>query len=388
MFKRKIKFVPRTATPMLPAQVAGAMNFPKNLDLSGISVAILELGGMYNPQDINNWCSQNGVKSPPLFNVEVDGALESKSDADAEVSLDICVIADTAPGVKITVVFAPNTDQGFLDGLQECINLAPNAISISWGAPISDWTSESISNMDAVLLKAKQAGIPVFSASGDNGSKDGTNANQCDYPSASPYAISCGGTNLQISPDGSRASETVWSLAGDGSGTGGGVAANYPTPDYQSGLTGFPAGRKSPDLAGNADPNTGYIIEVDGQGAQVGGTSAVAPLYAAMACVVDAALGKKGSFDWHTAIYAHPECFYDIVAGSNGAYKAQVGYDCCTGMGVLDATAFIQALKGQSVTPVPQPPTPTPPPQKVTVWQKILDFLKGTLRKIGLSKKV
>lgn len=186
-----------------------------------------------------------------------------------------------------------------------------------------------------MIKQLAEKGIPFFAASGDNGSSDGEWGKHLDYPAESPYAIACGGTNLQLNADGSRLSETAWSNGG------GGVSIAYARPDWQKSVGSQTGGRLVPDVAGNADPNTGYIVEVDGVTQQIGGTSAVAPLMAAFQAILHAQAGKHIG-NMHTKIYSAPQCFYDVTEGSNGAYKAAKGFDNCTGMGVVNGEEFIK----------------------------------------------
>lgn len=349
-FARSYKeFAPHlTTTSLLPHQVSTAYNFPTGLDLSKRSIAILELGGAFQIKDVIDYCNQHGYKVPTVTTLFVGNATALSSDADGEVSLDICVIAAVAQGVDIYVVFAENSEQGFIDGLKKCVDLNVDAVSISWGAPETSFSKEARAAMDKIMFDAaNERGIAVFCASGDNGSKDGTLHDVCDYPSSSPYAISCGGTRLQLNADGTRGSETAWSTSlFNSSGTGGGISAAYPTtPDWQKNILPHEkAGRRSPDISGNADPQSGFQIEINGVEAQVGGTSAVSPLYSALFCMINETKGKHIG-NLHTKMYEAPaECFFDVTKGKNGGFKEQEGYSCVTGLGVTVADKLLAHL--------------------------------------------
>jgi kumamolisin len=132
--------------------------------------------------------------------------------------------------------------------------------------------------------------------------------------------------------------ETVWNDSPgqtNGEGTGGGYSTIFPTQTFQIGIPKPPSGspygkgRMVPDVAADADPNTGYNITVHGSNTVVGGTSAVAPLYAGLF----AAFGKKLGFVTPT-LYKNPAAFSDITSGGNGYYSAGPGPDPCTGLGV------------------------------------------------------
>ena len=357
----------KTSKAIWPDQAGLAYNFPQAT--GGEKVAILELGGSYNVNDINAYCDQRKYKRPTLIDVLVDGAtkVSDPQGADGEVGLDICVVAAIAQGATIYVVFAPNTDQGFIDGIAKCIDLAPHSISISWGSPSDTWSSSTKKTLDTLFQKAINAGIIVFAASGDNASSDGETGNHVDYPAESPYVVGCGGTHLELNSDGSRSVETAWSLASDGTGSGGGISTVYPKPAYQSAIN--LSGRGVPDVSGNADPNTGFLVMVNGVIQQIGGTSGVAPLYAALCAVI-----KNNKVDWHIPIYQDVTDNYDVVSGTNGTYRCGTGYDCVTGVGVLDGTRFMNSLNGVTNPPVPINPQPPVTPQK-SFWQKLLDIL-------------
>jgi kumamolisin len=119
--------------------------------------------------------------------------------------------------------------------------------------------------------------------------------------------------------------------------------------------------RGVPDVAGVADPETGWNIIVDGQQMVIGGTSAVAPMWAALAACLNQALGKPVGF-LNPAIYALSGWDRDITSGNNGTYVARAGWDGCTGQGVPIGDKLLAALKGTAPIPAPPPPAPVPPP--------------------------
>ena len=114
-------------------------------------------------------------------------------------------------------------------------------------------------------------------------------------------------------------------------------------------------GRGVPDVSGDADPATGYQIRVDGKSAVFGGTSAVAPLWAALIALINQQRGKPVGF-LNTALYAaalKSKALHDITSGNNGAYTASPGWDACTGLGSPDGQLLLTALGGKPVTPHP-----------------------------------
>ena len=231
-------------------------------------------------------------------------------------------------------------------------------ISISWGGPEDSWSAQARSSIDQALSDAAALGITVTVAAGDNGSSDGETDgnNHCDYPASSPYALGCGGTRLEADPStGAISSETVWNDGASGGATGGGVSAVYSLPSWQA-SAGVPAapspgGRGVPDVAGNADPQTGYQILVDGKQGVFGGTSAVAPLWAGLIARLAQATGQRFGL-LQPVLYSgvtpgtDVAGFNDITSGNNGAYSAGPGWDACTGLGSPSATALLARLKG------------------------------------------
>jgi kumamolisin len=343
-----------------PPQVAAAYNFPSGTNGSGQTAAILELGGGFSQTDLDTYFKSLGLTSPSVSAVSVDGGTNSPGtdpNADGEVMLDIEVLGSVAPGAKIVVYFAPNTDQGFIDALSTAVHDTtnkPSVVSISWGGPEDSWTQQARTQMEQILTEGAAAGVTVTVAAGDSGSTDGvTDGKQhVDFPASAPHALGCGGTRLAIQ-NGQIASETVWNdLPNDGAG-GGGISIEFAVPTYQSGIkmpsnvdTGQP-GRGVPDVAGDADPETGYSILVDGAQQTIGGTSAVAPLWAGLTVLLNASLGKPVGFlqpQIYTASAASG--FHDITQGNNVGYQAGPGWDACTGNGSPDGAALLKALGG------------------------------------------
>lgn len=343
-----------------PLQVAQAYAFPAGTTGSGQCIALIELGGGFKAADLSSFFKNLGITAPKVAAFSVDGAKNSptgdSNGPDGEVELDIEVAGAAAPGAKIAVYFAPNTDQGFIDAVTAAVHDSkrkPSIISISWGGPENSWTEQARNALNSAFEDASTMGISVLAASGDDGASDGSTDGRAtvDFPAASPYVTGCGGTKLTISGS-SIGSEQVWNeLSSDEGATGGGVSENFALPTYQKSAkvpkapNGF-AGRGVPDVAGNADPATGYDIFVDGQRAVIGGTSAVAPLWAALLARINESLGKSVGF-LNPVLYstkAKPT-FHDVTSGSNGGYSAGRGWDPCTGLGSPNGAALLAALK-------------------------------------------
>jgi len=344
-----------------PNDVAQIYDYPPG-DGTGQCIGIIELGGGFQLDDLSNYFRSLNIKLPQVISVPVDGGSNSPStpdSADGEVMLDIEVAGAIAPSAKIVVYFAPNTDRGFLDAITTAVHDStnqPSVISISWGGPESQWTPQALTNFDEAFQAAAAMGVTVCVASGDNGSSDGVNDgnNHVDFPASSSFALGCGGTTLQAS-NGQIVNETVWdNLPAGGGATGGGVSNAFLLPTWQDGF-GVPAptvqggGRGVPDVSGDADPATGYNILVDGENAVFGGTSAVAPLWAALVARINQQMGKAVGF-LNPLIYAQAveaSGFHDITQGNNGSFSAAQGWDPCTGLGSPDGARLLTALTGQ-----------------------------------------
>ena len=344
-----------------PPQVAALYNYPPG-DGAGQCVGIIELGGGYRPADLTKYFSSVGVSpAPKVLAVSVDNTqnkpVGNPDSADGEVLLDIEVVGAVAPGAAQLVYFAPNTDQGFVDAVTNAVHATPTpvAVSISWGGPESSWTGQSMTALDNAIADGAALGVTVTVAAGDNGSGDGVTDGQphADFPASSPHALACGGTSLQLA-GGTVTSETVWNDGSQGGATGGGVSQTFGLPAWQTaaGVPDSPAGqpgRGEPDVAGNADPATGYQVLIDGQQSVIGGTSAVAPLWAALTARLVQTLGTPLGL-LQPALYAgvspgQPVAgLRDITSGSNGAYSAGPGWDPCTGLGSPNGNQLSQIL--------------------------------------------
>lgn len=328
---------------MLAAAAAAAWNvpslcaaykWPTGMPGGGV-IAIVELGGGWMQSDMDSFFQSLGQPTPSITDVSVDGTQNTpnQSSADYEVALDIQVSGASyyaATGQAATIRMYWSQDiasavaQAASDGCDVC--------SISWGADEANWGRSAAEQMESTAQSATAGGMAVFAASGDNDSSDGgpTPAN-VDCPSSCPHVVGCGGTHKTAS------TETVWNDnpgQTNGEGTGGGYSTIFPVQSFQIGAPPAPVnspygkGRMVPDVCADADPNTGYNIFVHGAGTVVGGTSAVAPLYAGLF----AGFGRKQGFVTPT-LWQHQAAFHDITVGSNGFYSARVGPDPCSGIG-------------------------------------------------------
>ena len=337
-----------------PVEVGALYGIPAGASAAGQTIGIVELGGGFRKADLTAYFKTLGIKAPTVTAVSVDSgknAPTTASSADGEVMLDIEVCAAVAAGAKIAVYFAPNTDQGFTDAIAQAVHDTtnkPSVISISWGAPESSWTAQAMAALDAAAQAAAMLGVTITVASGDNGSSDGATGNNVDFPASSPHVLGCGGTKL-IGAGTSITSEVVWNeTAANEGATGGGVSNVFSLPTWQVNSnvpkpSNAAGGRGVPDVSGNADPATGYQIRVDGQSSVIGGTSTVAPLWAAVIALANAQNKNTAGFV-NPALYAAAGACNDITSGNNGAFQAAAGWDACTGLGSPRAASIFQTL--------------------------------------------
>jgi len=340
-----------------PLQLAQLYDFPPG-DGRGQCIALIEMGGGYSDSDLQAYFGALGVPSPKVQAVSVDQAANAPTGdpngPDGEVTLDVEIAGALAPAALIAVYFAPNSEAGFVDAVSAALHDSarhPSVISISWGAPESAWSQQTLTAFDDALQSAVALGVTVCAASGDSGSSDGVGdgADHVDFPASSPYALGCGGTRMTAS-NGRIERETVWSSGNEGA-SGGGVSATFALPSWQKGLSVAAGGgavsalgrRGVPDVSADADPATGYVVHVGGTDTVVGGTSAVAPLWAGLIARINATRGKPVGFV-NALLYAQPGAFNDITSGNNGDYSAAPGWDACTGLGTPVGTKVAAVL--------------------------------------------
>jgi kumamolisin len=342
-----------------PPDLAKLYNFPEGGDGTGQCIGIIELGGGFRPTDLSTYFRALGMATPEVTAVSVDHGRNAPTGdgngPDGEVMLDIEVAGGVAPKAKIAVYFAPNTDRGFLDAVTTAIHdqtNRPSVISISWGSAECNWTQQAMSALDEAFQTAAALGVSVTVASGDDGSSDGVNdgSSHVNFPASSSYALACGGTRLTASAN-AISQEIVWNEMPNEGATGGGVSTMFQLPNWQNGLKAtLTSGerlalrnRGVPDVSGDADPVTGYNVRVDGSDTVIGGTSAVAPLWAGLIACINQLKGHSVGYI-NPTIYAHPEVFNDIRIGNNGGYSAEINWDACTGMGSPNGKALLAVL--------------------------------------------
>ena len=359
---------------LTPPQVAKLYNFPNSNNGNGQTIGIFAFSGGYKKSDIDAFFNDLGITTPELTDVGVLGATNSPGSEkwDPEVVLDIDVAGSTASGSRVAVYFAPWTEQGWVNVISTAVHDStnnPSVLSVSWVWPEGKgiegftWTTQAINAVSAYFNEATHFGVTVFAATGDWGSScffpgcgffpDGK-ALVC-YPSSDPWVTACGGTTIKDVSDPSF-TETTWPQ------TGGGISDVFPLPSWQQGIGVPPSandghiGRGIPDVAGNADPDSGCKLWINGEKTHVsvGGTSAVAPLYAGLMALINAHLPNPAGY-LNPRLYSYGKSpnlkvFRDLADGvsntSNGApgYTSGPGWDACTGWGSINGNALLNAL--------------------------------------------
>jgi kumamolisin len=392
-------------TPFHPSDVASAYRFPQHADGTGQCIGIIELGGGYYRSDLEKFFAELKLPTPHISDVSVHGAKNSPGDragltkfmsaltsggkgasaikqlmsatdaksrreadllqSTVETTMDIEIAAAFAPGARIVVYFAHNSEQGIYNALTAALadkRHRPNVLSLSWGEPEPGVSLNYMTLIDNVLKNLAHIGVTVCVSSGDFGAHNGSPKGKpsVNFPASSPHALGCGGTELKISGD-KIESEVVWNCIFDGmhGATGGGVSSSFDRPFWQNSFDVPHAsqhpktGRGVPDVAGVADPHSGCRILVGGVDGVSSGTSAVAPMWAALIARLNQALGAQSGY-LNSLLYRFAaaekddSAFRAIIEGENGAYRAGPGWNACTGLGSPLGDRLLAALSGPS----------------------------------------
>ena len=345
------------------AEIASIYKFPKPSS-SKVVVGVISFGGgLYGNVDTNGFLTNGDVQKywtsigiptlnqPKVIIIPIDGAKNSPDINDGgstiENTLDVETIGGCCPSANLTIILyiGPNTFSEFTKIISYAtkttviknVSYKPTILSISWGAPESYYTHSIRNNVNTLLRIATNSGINICTATGDNGSSDGLPGINADFPSSSPYVTAVGGTSLVCGNNiyDSKTKETAWSSGG------GAISAYFLKPTYQNNQSAISGKyRSTPDIASNANPNTGISYLVKGNSYIYGGTSISAPTIAAFL-----AAGNITKFINPFLYRASSSCFHDITYGSNGAYKCKKFYDNCTGWGSINGSNLLTLLK-------------------------------------------
>ena len=353
-----------------PIDLALAYKFPRavgsnQIQGKGASVGIISLSGGYTSANLTSTFSALGLSNPTIVDVSVDGGTNNvnydPSGGNFENMLDIYCVGAVVPSAKIIFYSAPNTFGSFANAITAAANDTinnPSVISISWGAPESNYTSWK-ATYDTALQTAIVKGINVFVATGDYGVRAayGSPLYTVQYPSASAYCVACGGTVIGVNTDYTIASESAWGTDGGNYAGAGGVSTLTTLPSWQAGCssTTYPDGvvstiakRGTPDVSANA---VYYYLYYGNSniGAWAIGTSAVSPFLSGLMARLNQLTSKRQGFvnpTWYGVINT---AFNDIIVGNNHgadtvAYMATAGWDACTGVGSPIGTALYKLV--------------------------------------------
>jgi kumamolisin len=340
------------------------------LDGSGQTIAIIELGGGFRTSDLRAYFREIEVPLPGVVAIAVDGGRNDPTgdpnSADGEVMLDIEVAGAVVPKAKFAIYFAPNDDQGFQSAIRTALHdeqRKPSVISISWGAPEDTLSQASRDAYHELFVQAAALGVTICAASGDHGTADESAQDwdqkiHVDHPAADDLVLGCGGTQID-----DQGNDVAWNdgtpfdvtiPGGGGWAGGGGISETFAVPAYQQNANlpksiaiGQP-GRGVPDIAMSA---VNYFLRVDTSEGASGGTSAVAPLMAALVAKLNQAKQKNVGF-LNPFLYTNVAngVVQDVTSGTNAiknttkGYKAGLGWDDCTGLGTPDGTAILNNL--------------------------------------------
>ncbi len=358
---------------MTPREIKKAYSLTTPLGGKGQTLALVELDA-YRESDIRTYEKQFGLGPVPLENIFIGSAQDKPGAGAPEVTLDIQLMIALAPQVqKILVYEGVNSAQGIIDVYNKIAqDHRSAAISTSWGMSEVDTPSSLLQTENAIFKQMAAQGQAFFAASGDSGAYDTSSQLAVDDPASQPYVTGVGGTKLSVKTDGSYAGETTWSDPSTGAGGGGGVSTVWSQPTWQKGVIspdskGSTTMRNVPDVSLNSDPQTGYAIYVDGKWHVAGGTSCAAPLWAALAALVNQNRQAQGLSPLGfplPAIYAvarsnlYHSAMHNISDGSTNLYYPAVpGFNDATGWGSFQGDQLIHDL---SQNPTPRVPQPSP----------------------------
>jgi kumamolisin len=376
-----------------PDQIQKAYNlnglYGKGFHGEGQTVALFELD-TFQSSDLAAYESCFGHSHTTIQTIKVGSGTVPSDGGIVEVELDAELVLSTAPSLGTLVMYeAANDTADYNAEWARIVQDAPPVVSTSWGLCENYTGSQEINQENSYFAIAAAQGQSIFAASGDNGSSDCyPNAQPpdttlaVDDPAAQPLITGVGGTSLTINGDSTYNSETTWNNQTGASGGGASVFWSKPTWQNAPGV-GNNTNREVPDVSLNADPNKGYLIYCTATAAQcptsgwiiVGGTSAAAPMWAAMMALVNEELVRAGSFNigsLNPLLYQvanggnYGTDFHDVTTGNNdynnlqgGKYAAGPAYDMATGLGSFNADALAtdlvtlaKANNGQRLSPV------------------------------------
>ncbi|HKU81069.1 MAG TPA: S53 family peptidase, partial [Candidatus Tumulicola sp.] len=334
-------------TPLSAADIASRYDFPEG-DGAGITVGVLQMRGAFDAAGFAECMRLQGVAAKTPVVKRVDNAELTHRIAtvkDVESAIDTQVVGALAPGAQIVIYAAPDSERGVLDAIRNAVfddEHRPSVLSISFGFPERLWTPAALEILNELFVAAALLGVTIVCASGDRGAEiDDRGCAHVLAPASSPFALGCGGTAIAAGADASG--ESGWAQSG------GGFSEVFQTPQWQSvaaaaaSAYGVSPGRGVPDVAAEATP--GYAVVFEGTKVAMGGTSAAAPVWAALVARIGQRLSKAPGF-FAPLLYGRSSGtpFHDVCNGGNDRYRCATGWNPCTGLGVPIGEALAAAL--------------------------------------------
>jgi kumamolisin len=346
-------------------QVTRHYNFP-DLDGRGQTIAFVEISpGGYLDSDLDTYFRGLGLQRPEIAIVPVGGTgntLDLKSQGDVQVESDIEVAGSVAPRAKIVLYFS--STEKYIEAVDMAIRANSNRIVVVHSAPFSEsernWNQPALQQLNQILQSAStdSRGVTVIASSGNNGVRNGVYHGPADveFPASSPWVLACGGTKLTASGQFLGPDDATWNDSAQGRGAGGGMSGLFPMPDWQLSAVVTKSkdgtlGRGVPDVAANADPETGYRMYVDGQPAVIGGTQLAASLWAGLIALVNQGVGHGVGYinrELYTRI-GPSGALRNVTKGAPEGCAASSGWNACTGLGSPDGEKLLKAFKALSV---------------------------------------
>lgn len=340
------------------------VSFSSGANGTGQTIAIVDAYNAPTIQsDLKAFDAAFGLADPPSFTVmsqtgsttslpPTDPSINKQSDWEVEEALDVEWAHALAPGARIVLVEANSANMSDLMAAVKTAASIPNVsvVSMSWGG--GEFSGENVYD-SAFKTPAGHQGITFVASTGDDGEPGG-------FPAYSPNVLAAGGTTLRLTSSGAYQAESAWS------GSGGGISQYEAQPAYQKGVvTQSTTNRTIPDVAFDADPNTGVpVYDSFSNGSstpwsQIGGTSLSAPAWGALISIIDQSRVQNGltTLDGATQtlpmLYkldqTTPSAFHDITSGSNG-FAATAGYDLVTGLGSPIVNVLVPGMDGATST--------------------------------------
>lgn len=334
-------------TPLFASDIVSRYRFP-DADGSGVTVAVLQMRGEFRPEDFDKCMQAQNVKAQRPIVKRLDNAElahEIETAKDVESAIDTQIVGALAPGTQIVVYATPDDERGVLDAIRHALfddEYAPSILSISFGFPEERWTPVALTILDELFTAAALLGVTILCASGDHGAEVGSDGKaRVLAPASSPFAHACGGTQIVA---GTNPDESGWAQSG------GGFSSSFGVPAWQNAVSsvassyGVAAGRGVPDVAAQVTP--GYAVFFEGSQLAMGGTSAAAPVWAALTARLNQRLGKSAGF-FAPLLYggASGTILRDVLTGGNDRYRCAPGWNPCTGLGVPDGKALEAVLR-------------------------------------------